>query len=289
MLADSQASPIAIISDMRREFLSELKHLKSKESLHQDEITFLKQELNLLRLPNPTPLPTQSNNTVNQTTRFHQDTNTPMESTPLTSNVRTPPTPSTTNVPTIPSTLHSAPSMPRHNALPLIPHSTNPPPQIVHQPAPPTSTPHPFPTYTNPSPSTHMPSPHASQGVSPDMISLLQTLKPTPNFTNPSYDPKDGKNWLNHVIGLLAGSDYFSILLSPDKLSLIDICPPSGTSANTTLYTRLTKSLTKEQLTILTGDHTDPSSLASGLSILHCIDSAMNIELTTAQARKKMD
>jgi len=230
---------------MRREFRSELDQLKHKEAAFVNEISFLKQELNLLRIPDPPtpPIATPS-------PRFLPTTET-TGYTPLISNIK-------------PSSAYAIPQPTLSNIVPSYSTKTRLTPPLT------LSTP-----------------PIGDFPVSPTILNLIKNLKPTPAFTIPPYDPKDSKNWLVRVIGLLAGSDFFSILLMPDKSSLIPVCPESGISANIILYTRLTKALTTEQLTILTGDSTDPSSIASGLSILHCIASASTIELTTAQARIK--
>lgn len=193
----SEVSPIAVISDMRKEFLTELNALKHKETIQQNEISCLRQELGLLRPPTP-------------------------------------------------------------------PHDNNV--IAVDEPLQEVKT--------------------EKDLTTKSMIDLIKALQTPPSFTIPPYDQKDGKNWLRQVIGLLGSSEYFSVLLTPDKTSLVPVCPASGTSANTNLYTRLAKSLTKEQLTILTGDD-DELSTTSGLSILHCIQSTLEVEMNTGQARKK--
>ena len=200
---NSEVSPIEVISDMRKEFLTELKALKVKESIQQNEITCLRQELGLLRPPDTT-----SNTTP-----------------PYDNKIST---------------------------------SQDPPKKVKAE----------------------------TDITTSSMIDLIKALQPPPTFTIPPYDQKDGKNWLRQVIGLLGGSEYFSVLLTPDKSSLIPVCPASGTSANTNLYTRLAKALTKEQLTILTGDDAELST-TSGLSILQCIQSTLEVEMNTGQARKK--
>ena len=55
----TEESPIDIISDMRREFLSEFQQLKDKESRYKNKITCLRQESGLLRPPLPISSTTQ--------------------------------------------------------------------------------------------------------------------------------------------------------------------------------------------------------------------------------------
>ena len=109
-------------------------------------------------------------------------------------------------------------------------------------------------------------------------------MTPTPNFTIPPYDPNDKRNWLQRVIGLLSGSPYFSSLLDETNTKLVSIVLEDAVAADATLCSRLIKAMTKEQLTIITGDSDKSATKISGIAILHCIDRKANIKLTQNQA-----
>jgi len=115
------------------------------------------------------------------------------------------------------------------------------------------------------------------------VIDLLKNMSPMPSLKISTYNYKDSKGWLRQVVNLLSGSSYLSVLLQGDKLTIVDSVPSNGAAADTTLYSRLSKAFTKEQLTIFSRDDEN----ISGAYILQFIAAESNICLTTGQARKK--
>lgn len=124
----TDASPIAIMFDICREFCSELDQFKHKEEAFHQEITLLKQELNLLR-PNDSPV----NTTLPQSTiGIHFNAPVPPLSRPIDCNSS--PDPTNTHLPPLstpanphpshnPTTTHVPPPVP--DPSPLLPDPIN--------------------------------------------------------------------------------------------------------------------------------------------------------------------
>ena len=275
----STESPVAVISSMRREFKTEIAQFKAKEQVLNQEIEELKNQVSQLQSPPDLRLGyvprTYGRMTPDGNTKFIRQPNNPYKRSSVSSvksalpnvpewnNTKIVPPPITSN-----SSVKSSPSTPTTSNIQSTEHlTTNPtiPPTTVNN------------SITNASTSP----------TTPTVIDLIKIMAPPPSFVIPSYNPKESKQWLQRVIALLSGSPYFSILLTQDKTAITDVVPPDGAAADATLYTRLTKALTKEQLTIMTSDTADTVNLASGVAILHCIAADANVVITPNQARLK--